>query len=839
MSVDAVKLHLHANASQKLSTGPASVEKTREAIARSLLQQYEQWQPRVRYKTLIDPTVEDFRKLCVSLRKSARNERVLMHYNGHGVPKPTRNAEFWVFNKQFTQYIPVNIADAAEWLGLPAIWVLDCPGAGYLLHALQRTSENIISSRREAASTDPSSSRIESASLLSSHAISTESQHSSSSSSSSAASPTVERFEMIAFAACEAKETLPLTPAMPADILTSCLTTPLDMAIRWHCFNGGSLLPPIDIRHAMRIPGRLNDRRTPLGELNWIFTAVTDTIAWLVLSRDTFRRLYRQDLLVASLSRNYLLAQRILKSMFCQASSLPRIPATHQHPFWTLWDHVLDSFLVQIEMQPGAKQKPFRQSSFFLDQLDAFELWLEQHRNTAPLLINGPPDQLPSALQILLSQNLRPRALNLLARFCDFGAWACLESLHVGIHPYILKLLQTGASQPLSSPNVAGPLCHIWARLLAVNPNCRADLLKESSFRYLVNCLESPEEWSCSAAAALAVFAHDHPIGRERLLECDGIFHFLNHQKMRPGAVKWQLILLAELWSGAADEPEIVHRLTGLGIKDLPGFLNPFLRSESVAIRSAAMYALGRLIEGSLVAASAVDCVKEQDPSSISSSSSSPSASCSSVSTDEFHPAVVNLNGLAEAALNRLSDPSPAVRLELAILLAKWTAFRAVPDETAHWEAVKTLVADPFELVARKAQLLLNPAGSEVSTVSVDTNNNRNSSNNNSNILTSAAKVLQSNLLQYFLTNELEDFTPKLHESDITFAPDIRYSARLSKKADILNEFQVESWLERPPSTRKLDYQLNVIDLDSDIHQTLFHPLLPQIFTTDDCNQLR
>lgn len=36
---------------------------------------------------------------------------------------------------------------------------------------------------------------------------------------------------------------------------------------------------------ACRIPGRLNDRRTPLGELNWIFTAITDTIAWNVLPR--------------------------------------------------------------------------------------------------------------------------------------------------------------------------------------------------------------------------------------------------------------------------------------------------------------------------------------------------------------------------------------------------------------------------------------------------------------------------------------------------------------------------------------------------------------------------
>lgn len=36
-----------------------------------------------------------------------------------------------------------------------------------------------------------------------------------------------------------------------------------------------------------RIPGRQNDRKTFLGELNWIFTAVTDTIAWNVLPRGT------------------------------------------------------------------------------------------------------------------------------------------------------------------------------------------------------------------------------------------------------------------------------------------------------------------------------------------------------------------------------------------------------------------------------------------------------------------------------------------------------------------------------------------------------------------------
>lgn len=37
-----------------------------------------------------------------------------------------------------------------------------------------------------------------------------------------------------------------------------------------------------------KIPGRQNDRKTLLGELNWIFTAVTDTIAWNVLPHGNF-----------------------------------------------------------------------------------------------------------------------------------------------------------------------------------------------------------------------------------------------------------------------------------------------------------------------------------------------------------------------------------------------------------------------------------------------------------------------------------------------------------------------------------------------------------------------
>ena len=66
-----------------------------------------------------------------------QNERVLFHYNGHGVPRPTPNGEVWVFNKSYTQYIPLSVYDLQSWVGTPSIYVFDCSAAGLILEAFR------------------------------------------------------------------------------------------------------------------------------------------------------------------------------------------------------------------------------------------------------------------------------------------------------------------------------------------------------------------------------------------------------------------------------------------------------------------------------------------------------------------------------------------------------------------------------------------------------------------------------------------------------------------------------------------------------------------------------
>ncbi|ELU10886.1 hypothetical protein CAPTEDRAFT_199386 [Capitella teleta] len=137
---DVVKISPCARMECWIDPQTLSQQKALETIGSNLQRQYERWQPRARYKQSLDPTVDEVKKLCTSLRRNAKDERVLFHYNGHGVPRPTVNGEIWVFNKSYTQYIPLSIYDLQVWMGSPSIYVYDCSNAGIILDTFKQFS---------------------------------------------------------------------------------------------------------------------------------------------------------------------------------------------------------------------------------------------------------------------------------------------------------------------------------------------------------------------------------------------------------------------------------------------------------------------------------------------------------------------------------------------------------------------------------------------------------------------------------------------------------------------------------------------------------------------------
>lgn len=239
------------------------------------------------------------------------------------MPRPTSNGEIWVFNKNFTQYIPLSLYDLQKWISSPSIYVFDCSHAGVVLNLFVRFAEQID---RELEDARANLSRTPQLASVPGHPTS----------QLIPLLPSSSPLQDILLGACGENELLPMNPELPADLFTSCLTTPIKIALRWYVLqkNISRLNPDIDQDMIDKIPGTVTDRKSMLGELNWIFTAVTDTIAWNSLSKEIFQRLFRQDLLVASLFRNFLLAERIMRSYGCHVCSRPALPPMFEHRLW-------------------------------------------------------------------------------------------------------------------------------------------------------------------------------------------------------------------------------------------------------------------------------------------------------------------------------------------------------------------------------------------------------------------------------------------------------------------------------------------------------------------------
>lgn len=505
------------------STTGGGQNKIMEQIGKKLQEQYETLSLRTRYKQYLDPSVDETKKFCISLRRNAKDERVLFHYNGHGVPLPTQSGEIWVFNKNYTQYIPVSLYDLQSWLAGPSLFVFDVSHAGNIIQNFHTFVEKHERENIEAKRRDP-------------NAI------------------TQNYGDCILLAACQKVESLPTNPDLPADLFTCCLTTPIEIALRYFILqNPLSTNLSID---EFRVPGRLQDRRSPLGELNWIFTAITDTIAWNTLPRALFKKLFRQDLMVAALFRNFLLSERIMRTYKCHPISFPELPETHNHALWKSWDLAVEMVLFQlpalIDHEEGRKQYEYQHSTFFAEQLTAFEVYL----SSGPTEKN-PPDQLPIVLQVLLSQAHRLRALILLSKFLDLGPWAVHLALSIGIFPYVVKLLQSAAQE------LKPVMVFIWARIMAVDHTVQNDLLKDNGIHYFISILNpsSPipvgnaSEHRAMCAFIVSIFCKNYPQGQNVCLSTELYDSCLKHSTdvENPLLRQWSCLCLSMLWS---DFPE-------------------------------------------------------------------------------------------------------------------------------------------------------------------------------------------------------------------------------------------------------------------------------------------
>jgi len=521
-----------------------------EKIAQSMENQYKRWTPRIRFHRCMDPHKENIYQRIVALRKWAKKDRVLFHYNGHGVPKTTAKGGMWCFDKTFSNYISVSIVDIADWLEEPAVFVLDCAGAEHVINAwIQHTNSHDAQ----------------------------------------------QNFSCLFLGACQGDEYLPQSYEYPRDIFTSCLTTPVKMALHWMVLQEQvtTEVEDIDMLNILlqdeEISGSVTGRNTPLHELNRVFTCITDAIAWDILPPDLFFTIFREDQLIATLFRNFILAERIMTTLGRTPVSYPAMPPSWNHPLWGVWDCAVEETLCKLrrrfeksykkslrkaaeeEKSKSIEQKkkdnaeyvdhrsidrrrqrslrtsrisrlselstlqkdlhdaetdlrrglllkedianrktlvqrlaqeieetrflqdqqkeiiPWTPNTFFKQQLKSFDVWLEEEVEGS-----SGPIQLPVVLQLLLSQSHRLPALKLFSKFFDMGGFAVRSALQLDILPYMTKLLKNSAKLSNEENQRKGTyLVKIWAKMIAFDNSLKAELRQKAHCEYFMTYLKN------------------------------------------------------------------------------------------------------------------------------------------------------------------------------------------------------------------------------------------------------------------------------------------------------------------------------------------------------------
>ncbi|KAI0979765.1 hypothetical protein GJ496_010293 [Pomphorhynchus laevis] len=386
-----------------------------EQMAMSVKEKYLQLQPQVRVCNKNNLKKHELHQLCTMVREKANSNRIIFHYIGL-----TNESTSYSINSDSDIVIichvngkhieTTSIVELCEWLGTPTVIILDCSYSGKMVDQVR----SVLSNKYTAD-------------------------------------------QIMIMASCSREE----INKENMSFFTNCLIDPLRTAISmWSGFANSK-------KNAIK--GSLSDRSTPMGHLNWILTAITDSIAWKTLSKRDFQTFYRQDILLSCLCRNFMMAQRLSYPNHpqCTIFSVNYL----KNELWYSWDLALD-----IVMLTG------KRSSFFDHQLTGFEHALNDNQN-----LENQYQTLPILLQALLSFTYRRQTLYLVVRFMNISIQCVELMLVVGALPYTLRLLKQIHA---GNAEFRHFLLVIWSKILAVDRTCQIELIKENCHKHFMNILQ-------------------------------------------------------------------------------------------------------------------------------------------------------------------------------------------------------------------------------------------------------------------------------------------------------------------------------------------------------------
>ncbi|KAH8612490.1 Raptor N terminal CASPase like domain [Trypanosoma vivax] len=387
---------------------------------------------------------QDFaRYLSQSRHFAGQHGKVILHYGGYDVPRPSDD---WLYHRTpGVEVAKYSIDSLRSHVGFPLVMIADCAGAASILCRLldgrQKEDSQLFAYRPYGASLgvhnlmDSDRSNVVMSSWRSTDVASPASGGTTLSAAtvvpntegvppvaatggdslsgfrglvpSSASFASASLRDDFFFLGATTHEALTLHPQLPSDIFTSCLVTPVRMAVLWFLVENSQMIDVHPLLLSL-IPGALEDKKTPLGQLQWAFMSITECIAWSTLPHSLFAHIFREDVVVAPLFRGFLLAERIISALGGQVSVYPSLPRTSDHIMWDTLDNIIDRTLVSVKRAFLPTPRPALSRLGFREWLDwNVAKWRYEQRSLPLPTLNGRrvvvPDFIKEDLRCLLA----------------------------------------------------------------------------------------------------------------------------------------------------------------------------------------------------------------------------------------------------------------------------------------------------------------------------------------------------------------------------------------------------------------------------------------------------
>lgn len=272
-------------------------------------------------------------RLCnmASLRKRITAGGILFHYIGYGFPNIT-SENMWCSERRSRDFMPFKLGDLFLRLQPPTWYIFDCSNAAVAIEAFERASSLPDRDR----SFNPK--------------------------------------DWVCICASDVGEELPQDPRLPCDFLTSCILSPVKIAMICHILQHYRTLAtgkfPLELPRA-----NMWWESRDAGRLGITLAAIADAIAADGMDPGMYSRMFRMDRLSAVLFRNTLLAQFLLRPYRVHPVCHPAIPDMSLHCLWRQWSVILDTFICSVSVP-----RPVFTSELFRSVARSFETILESNK---------------------------------------------------------------------------------------------------------------------------------------------------------------------------------------------------------------------------------------------------------------------------------------------------------------------------------------------------------------------------------------------------------------------------------------------------------------------------